>query len=138
MANFQSKIKALLRQSHWWKARDLSLRGKVLIIKALVLSKFHFLASLITRPQDIITQVNSIIYNFIWNGKTDKVKRKRNLFEQDFKHGGYKMISLNDIIAAVSVMWVQKYLDNNEREWKYTLEFFSKRKKFTNVLNEQL
>ena len=25
-------------------------------------------------------------------------------------------------------MWVQKYLDNNEREWKYTLEFFSKKK----------
>ena len=66
------------------------------------------------------------IYNFIWNGKTDKVKR--NIFEQDFKHGGYKMISLNDIVAAASVMWVQKYLDNNEREWKYTLEFFSKRK----------
>ena len=38
------------------------------------------------------------------------------------------MISLNDIVAAASVMWVQKYLDNNEREWKYTLEFFSKRK----------
>ena len=27
---------------------------------------------------------------------------------------------LDDIIAAASVMWVQKYLDNNEREWKYT------------------
>ena len=122
MANFQSKLEALLRQLLWWKARDLSLRGKVLIIKALALSKFHFLASLITIPQDIITQVNTIIYNFISNGKTDKVKR--NIFEQDFKHGGYKMTSLNDIVAAASVMWVQKYLDNNEREWKYTLEFF--------------
>ena len=88
------------------------------------ISLFSF--TYITIPQDIITQVNSIIYNFIWNGKTEKVKR--NLFEQDFKHGGYKMISLNDIIAAASVMWVQKYLDNNEREWKYTLDFFSKRK----------
>ena len=34
------------------------------------------------------------------------------------------MIGLNDIIAAASVMWVQKYIDNNEREWKYTLAFF--------------
>ena len=23
-------------------------------------------------------------------------------------------------------MWVQKYLDNTERKWKYTLEYFSK------------
>ena len=38
------------------------------------------------------------------------------------------MKGLNDIIVAASIiiMWVQKYLDNNEQEWKYTLEFFSK------------
>ena len=46
MANFQSKVEALLRQLHWWKARDLPLRGKVLIVKALALSKFQYLASL--------------------------------------------------------------------------------------------
>ena len=36
--NIHSKVEALLRQLHWWKARDLSLRGKVLIVKALALS----------------------------------------------------------------------------------------------------
>ena len=25
-------------------------------------------------------------------------------------------------------MWVQKYLDNTEREWKYILEYFSKKR----------
>ena len=39
MFNFESKIKALLRQLHWWKARDLSLNGRVLIVKTLALSK---------------------------------------------------------------------------------------------------
>ena len=34
MLNFESKIEALLRQLHWWKARDLSLNGRVLIVKA--------------------------------------------------------------------------------------------------------
>ena len=126
MENFNSKVEALLRQLHWWKARDLSLRGKVLIIKALALSKFQYLASLVTIPDHVIKQVNSIIYDFIWNGKTDKVKR--NLFEQDFKNGGYKMINFTDIITASSVMWVQKYLDYTEREWKHTLEWFSNRK----------
>ena len=53
MENFNSKVEALLIQLHWWKVRDLSLRGKVLIIiKASALSKFQYLASLvtITRP----------------------------------------------------------------------------------------
>ncbi len=124
--NFQSKIDALLRQLHWWKARDLTLTGRVLIVKSLALSKFQYLASLIKIPQNVIMQVNSIIYEFIWNGKTDKVKRK--LFEQDYSKGGYKMINLNDIITSASAMWVKKILDSTDRAWKHTLEWFSKRK----------
>ena len=73
----------------------------------------------------VIKQVNSMMYEFIWNGKTNKVKR--NLFEQEFKNGGYKMINFTDIITASSIMWVQKYLDNAEREWKYTLEYLVRR-----------
>ena len=52
MTNFESKVEALLWQLHWWKAGDLSLRGKVLIVKALALSKFQY--SLVTIPEHII------------------------------------------------------------------------------------
>ena len=38
------------------------------------------------------------------------------------------MINFTDIITASSVMWVQKYLDYTEREWKHTLEWFSNRR----------
>ena len=86
MLNFQSKIDALLRQLHWWKARDLSLTGRVLIVKALALSKFQYLAALVNIPENIVKQVNRIVYEFIWSGKTDKVKRI--LFEQSYNKGG--------------------------------------------------
>ena len=95
------------------------------MIKALALSKVQYLASLVTIPDHVIKQVNSILYEFIWNGKTDKVER--NLFEQKFKNGGCKMINFTAIITASSIMWVQKYLDYTEREWKHTLEWFSNR-----------
>ena len=91
---------------------------------SLALSNFQYLASLVTIPDHVIKQVNSVIYEFIWNGKTDKVKR--NLFEQEFKNGGYNMINFTDIITASSIMWVQKYLDNTL--WKYTFEYFSKKR----------
>ena len=81
--NFVDKMESLLKQLHWWKARNLSLSGKILVVKALSLSKFALLASLISIPKDIISEVNKIIYSFIWNGKTDKVKRK--IIEQEFQ-----------------------------------------------------
>ena len=57
----------------------------------LALSKFQYLASLVNIPENIIKQVNRIVYEFIWSGKTDKVKRI--LFEQNYNKGGYKMIN---------------------------------------------
>ena len=120
MKNFETKIEALLRQLHWWKARDLSLTGKILIVKSLALSKFHFISSVVRIPSEIINRVNSIMYEFIWGGRTDRVRRA--IFEQDFEKGGYKMINFKDVIVSESVMWMKKYLDNVDRDWKFTFE----------------
>ena len=67
-----------------------------------------------------------MVYEFIWNGKTDKVKR--HLFEREFKRGGYKMINLADTVSASSIMWVKKYLDTTEQGWKHNFEFFGKQR----------
>ena len=124
--NFQSKIDSLIRQLHWWKARNLSLQGRVLVSKSLGLSKFQYLASLFTFPDHIIKQINTIIYEFIWRGKCDKVKRK--IFEQSPDKGGFKMLNAIDLIKAASIMWIKKYFDDVERSWKHTFEYFCKHK----------
>ena len=51
------------------------LTGRVRTVKTLALSKFHQLASVVTILEIIIKQVNRILYEFIWNDKTEKVKR---------------------------------------------------------------
>ena len=89
-ANFEDKMEQLKRQLHWWKCRDLSLAGRVLIAKTLGLSKFALVSSMIHIPEEIITKVNSMIYEFIWKGKADKVNRK--LFAQSYEKGGYKRV----------------------------------------------
>ena len=94
--NFDDKILSLLKQLHWWKARNLSLTGKILIVKALGLSKFSLLSSLVSVPQTVIKKVNTAIYNFIWNGKTDKVKRV--LLEQEYEDGGMKMLDFATMV----------------------------------------
>ena len=56
-------------------------------------------------PDHIVSLVNKIVYEFVWNGKTDKVKR--NICEQEYNKGGYKMINLDDIITATSIIWIK-------------------------------
>ena len=120
--NFNDKIESLLKQLHWWKARNLSLTGKILIIKALALSKFSLLASLMCVPKDIISKVNSAIYHFIWNGKTDKVKRI--LLEQDFENGGLRMLDFGTMIKGAKIKWITRYLSGERADWKLTFEIF--------------
>jgi len=50
------KILSLLKQLHWWKARNLSVTGKILIVKSLGLSKYALLSSLVSVPQTVNTK----------------------------------------------------------------------------------
>ena len=43
-ANIDDKMERLKKQLHWWKARGLTLKGKVLIVKTYGISAFLFLA----------------------------------------------------------------------------------------------
>ena len=53
------------------------LRGKVTIIKTYGISKLVYLASLIPNPPIYITnKLNNLIFDFMWNGKGDKIKTK--------------------------------------------------------------
>ena len=53
-ANVEDKMERLKKQLHWWKARGLSLKGKVLIVKTYGISAFVFLAQMIHIPSESI------------------------------------------------------------------------------------
>ncbi len=52
---------------------NLSLKGKITIINILALAPLIYVSSTIDTPDKAIAQVNNIIQNFLWNGKTSKI-----------------------------------------------------------------
>ena len=72
--NFDAVLKSISKTLKGWKWRNLTLYGKIQVVKSFVIPKFMFRASLICLSKDIIKQANSFIYKFIWKG-TDKIKR---------------------------------------------------------------
>ena len=72
--NFESKIKKIRRIIYQWKERDLTLIGRIQIIKTFIISQFKHITSVIDIPEFQIKQIETIIYNFVWNGKRDKIK----------------------------------------------------------------
>ena len=82
------EVKAILRS---WQHRKLTLLGKITVIKTFALPKLIRLpTSLPNLPQAKINDLNSLFYNFIWNGKSDKIKRSTLI--GDIYQEGLKMI----------------------------------------------
>ena len=51
--------------------------GRIAIIKSLVLSQMTYLFSVLpNQSNDFIKKIEQILFKFIWNGKSDKVKRE--------------------------------------------------------------
>jgi len=97
-----------------WKSRNLSLVGKILIVKSQALSKLQFMASATEVPREYIRKMKKSIYNFIWSGK-DRVKRE--IIAKPWEEGGLKMPILEDMIAAAAIHWFRRALECQDKLW---------------------
>ena len=86
--SIQEKISNIKQILSTWQHRNLSLTGKILIVKSLAISQIIHLANLVPFPDESVKQLEEILFNFIYDGKTHKVKKA--IIIQDFKHGGQK------------------------------------------------
>ena len=69
--NFNLKLRKLQTRLDMWRARDLTLFGRVLIIKSLGLSKIIHSISNIEVPDGIAGAVRKNLFNFIWKNKKE-------------------------------------------------------------------
>ena len=46
------------------------------------------------------------MYNFLWDGKPDKIKRET--ITQDYEHGGLKMTDIETFIWSLKAGWVKR------------------------------
>ena len=107
------KIKRLLG---WWKQRDLTLMGKVHLMKTYALSKLNYISSLIVVPKWVMSEVEKITFKFLWNGK-DRIKC--NVMCQDYKNGGIRMTNYRLSVKFKRICWVKRLLyGNQDMGWK--------------------
>ena len=99
-----------------WSKRNLSILGKVLIIKALIIPIFTFIVSSCVIPKKYKKDIESKCFKFIWNGKPDKVKR--NTLIGDFEKGGLKMIDIESYFISLKASWVCRLADTKFSNWK--------------------
>ena len=121
--NFDALLKSISETLKGWKWRNLTLFGKIQVIKTFVIPKLMARASLICLSKYIIKQINSIIYSFIWKGKD---KSRRHAIISDYKNGGLRMPHLQTLINTQRIMCLKKYCEDYYSPWKLILLSFLK------------
>ena len=118
--NFESILESLKKKLNLWKWRNLTILGRIQIVKSFAISKFLYRASQISFPKEIIKSANTIIYDFIWKGK-DKVKRRALI--NNIENGGLKMLHLESLIEAQKISFFKRYADPDyAADWKFVLD----------------
>ena len=114
--NFKGKLKELEDILNIWKCRNLSLTGKTLIIKTLGISKFTNLALISTVPDWVSKDIKRLIFNFLWGGNADKVKR--DIVYQNYDLGGLRMLNVDMYFQALRASWIPRYFSDIDADWK--------------------
>ena len=108
-ANYPDKLAKVSNSLGYWELRRLSLLGKITVLKSLIVSQLVYILSPLPTNQRVLEEINTLFFNFLWNGKGDKIKR--NTMISDYSEGGLRMINLISFNKALKSAWVKKYLD---------------------------
>ena len=73
--SFIEKIEKVMCILDKWTARRLTILGKTTIIKTLAASQIVYILSSLPTPPGVLKTINSILYDFLWDGKGDTIKR---------------------------------------------------------------
>ena len=87
-SNWLSKVKKIQASLEVWKTRNLSLMGKVLLLKTIALFKITYTASVLPCPDYVIKKIEALFYDFVWRG-TDRIRRLTLI--NRYERGGIKM-----------------------------------------------
>ena len=104
-----------------WSFRNLSIMGKVTVVKTLA---FPILVQVLTvlpdPPEDVFKELDRTMFNFIWNGKSDEVKRTTLI--SNYEEGGLRVSQAKLFAKSLKTSWLKRIFDiENKNQWKILL-----------------
>ena len=111
--NFTEKIANIRKIIKLYQWRNLSMAGRITMVKMQILPKLiHLLVVLPSPNQQLMNEINNILLQFIWNNKRPKIQL--NTLVQDYKIGGQKMLHFTSFCKAAKLTWVKKLYTSAE------------------------
>ena len=112
------EFKKILQQ---WQHRNLTLHGRIMVLKSLALSKLNFLLSSMETTKDLVEECQKHINSFIWKGKPPKLKNAVSM--KDYADGGIKIPQIFSYVKASKATLAKCMLHENDNWMQYIKTF---------------
>ncbi len=129
--NYDEVMTSIRNLIYNWSRRNITVLGRITIVKTLILSKLTYLILTLPDPsQQFIKNLIQMLYDFIWKG-VDKVARNEMI--QDYSSGGLRMVDVQSYIYALKATWIRRILKTEgTSQW---INLFYKVTKVNHILN---
>ena len=114
--NFFDRLDSLRKLLNIWSARDISVHGRIQIVKSMAISKLTFVCSVLSTPASFAAEVDKLIFDFIRNYKIPKIKKTTLI--KDKENGGLNMINFSLFDKALKICWVKHFCSEGNQPWK--------------------
>ena len=115
--NLQPRITKITNTITAWSNRDLSFKGKTLVINGLLTSVLWYHATALPIPAWAVRDIEQSIYSFFWSNKMPLVKRDTLALPRD--EGGFNVHRIGPKITALRLSTLRRYLDPEQASWKH-------------------
>ena len=92
-SNYDERIGKIKNVIETWQFRRLTLLGKITLIKSLLVSQLIYILTPLPTYTNALQTVNKLLFEFLWDGKGDKIKREHII--RDYEQGGLRMIDIH-------------------------------------------
>ncbi len=123
--NFDEIVTSIKQKLHIWRWRDLTIMGRIQIVKTFIIPILLYRVSMICLDQEFVKELNKIIFEFISKGQ-DKVKRSARIGDINHNDGGLKAPHLNSMIETQRIMCCKKLARDEPTSWKTILLHYFK------------
>lgn len=121
--NFGKAIQKMKSVTKAWSKRDITLKGRIVIVNTLVLPIIAYVMAAMVCPPEIVKNVKRIIDDCIWRGKTCKIGRK--FLYQKTADGGLGLHDIETILFSNRIKWISRILNDRTKKWVQYLEVIS-------------
>ena len=115
-SNWEKPIRECTQAIQAWKRRHLTFYGKIIIIKTLLLPKFVYMFHSLTVPDKVKHDIDKLLFDFLWDGKREKIKRKTLIGTK--LNGGLNMIDIESFLRSIKLKWIKTLLHEDGSNWK--------------------